>query len=412
MKKILIVFLFSFCSQNVFSLSQPDTSLIKKHVQYLADDALEGRGLGTYGFWKAASYIAEEFSKSQLQTSFQNFFIPVSFKSGSHAIIKIPTANVVGMLPANNKDLEKNYTVLGAHFDHLGFGDAGSLDPDGTVHNGADDNASGVAVLIEAARLWSQASEPHGNIIFVAFAGEEMGLLGSSYFVNHPPFDLSQTFAMFNFDMVGRLREKTLTVFGSGTALEWNTILSGASNDNGLFLTKHLSGIAPSDSTSFYLQDIPVLFLNTGSHEDYHKPSDDLDKINFDGMSYIVHFFNDILASVTSRHEKLSFQKTKDPKDPGRGSMPYFGSIPDYSYEGKGLRLSGVQADSPASKAGLQSKDIIVQFGTFIIEDIYNYTDALRAYKAGDEVLILYMRDNQQHETKAILEAHPSLSNN
>ena len=229
MKKFLFslsVLLFFFNSQFLCALTEgieaPNSLLLQQHVSYLASDELEGRGLGTEGLWEAAHYIAADFKKNGLlpfgdnNTYFQNFFVTVFF---GHGKVHIPVANVVGRLPANDPALSENYTVIGAHYDHLGFGEFGSLSPDKPdIHNGADDNASGTAGVLEAARIWSQSKTAHGNLIFVTFSGEELGLLGSQYFVDHAPYELSKTFAMFNMDMIGRMQENNLIVFGTGTA--------------------------------------------------------------------------------------------------------------------------------------------------------------------------------------------------
>src|SRR3989338_6582697 len=416
MKKVLLslsVFLFFSTSQILFALTEgiesPDLSLLQQHVSYLASDELEGRGLGTEGLWKAAHYIADEFQKNGLlpfgdrETYFQNFFIRASF---GKSLIYIPAANVIGLLPANDSSLSDNYIFIGAHYDHLGFGTHGSLSPDEpAIHNGTDDNASGTAGVLEAARIWAKTTVPHGNLVFVTFAGEELGLLGSQYLVEHAPDTLSKTFAMFNMDMIGRMQENNLIIFGTGTAAEWSPMIDEAEKNFDLIIRRKPSGLSPSDNTSFYLNNIPVLFFHTGTHTEYHHPSDDINLINFPGMVKTLSFLNNILMLTTARNEKLTFQETKDPHDPGNGGgdLPYFGSIPDYGFPGPGLRLNGVRANSPAEKAGLQRGDIIIKIDDTDIADIYTFTAVLKQHKAGDTIEVKYVREGKELSTKVTM---------
>ncbi len=407
MKKILIsgFLILNFCIVQGFALDSPNISLIQEHVNFLASDKQEGRGIGTEGIWKSARYIASHFSEYGLlpfgdgSTYFQNFFVT----KGS---IRLKVANVVALLPANDPTLSENYVVVGAHYDHLGYGSFGSLDPENpAIHNGADDNASGVAAVLEAARIFSQAFFPHGNLVFIAFASEELGLLGSAHFVKSPPYDVSQTFAMFNLDMVGRMKNNSLTVFGTGTAKEWDSLIDEINQSQNLDIHKRPSGLSPSDNTSFYVKDIPVLFFNTGSHGEYHQPTDDIALINFEGIGKVISFMDSAVLFVTGRTKKLQFQKTKDPhEDPGEGhGMPYFGSIPDYSFEGPGVKLNGVRTGSPAEEAGLKMGDVIIRIDNIEIKDIYDYTNLLKSRKPGDVIELVYQRGNEEITTKATL---------
>ncbi len=253
MKKFLIslsAVLFFSQLQTLHALSKdletPNLSSLQNHVQFLASDEQEGRGLGTEGLWKAAHYIADDFEKNGLipfgdnSTFFQRFFVNVNF---GHSKIHVPAANVVGHIPANTEELKNNYIVIGAHYDHLGFGAHGSLGEETPeIHNGADDNASGTAGVLELARIWSKTNTLHGNLIFIAFAGEELGLLGSSYFVEHSPYELSKTTAMFNMDMIGHMQENKLIIFGTGTALEWNGMIDETSKNFDLTIQRKPSG--------------------------------------------------------------------------------------------------------------------------------------------------------------------------
>ncbi|MBI2608878.1 MAG: M20/M25/M40 family metallo-hydrolase [Deltaproteobacteria bacterium] len=414
MRYFLLTFVFNVSLLFAYpsNLEIPQVEKLKQHISFLASDELEGRGTGTLGFWKAADYVAHLFQEYGLkslgenETFFQKFLVelPLHPQRENH-VFRLLSANVIGLLPANDKDFLDKYVVVGAHLDHLGYGGQSSLDPQSKeIHNGADDNASGVAGVLETARVWSQTKIKHGNIIFIVFGAEEMGLLGSLYFVEHPTYDLSKTYAMLNLDMIGRLSEDVLTLFGTGTALEWDEVLDLINSKEKLSMSKQSSGQSPSDNTSFYVHNIPVLFFNTGSHEDYHRPSDDVEFIHYEGMLKVLSFLSETLLYTTQRYEKLTFQETKDPHGPGGGGgLPYFGTMPDYSFQGKGVKLLGVNVDSPAQRAGLQKGDIIIKLGQFEVTDVYNYTEALRAHKDGDTVSIIYLRENVQYTTQATL---------
>lgn len=305
--------------------------------------------------------------------------------------------NVVGFLP--HKDAQTT-VVIGAHYDHLGYGESGgSLHAGGKqVHNGADDNASGVAVLIELARYLKQKSIQQ-NFLFVAFSGEELGLYGSSYFVQNQDMKNSAISYMLNYDMVGRLDtiSKKLIVNGVGTSPVW-TVLDTVLKQSALplQLEKTESGIGPSDHTSFYLQQLPVLHFFTGIHTDYHRPSDDAEKINYEGVFYIWDYSAKLIEELANR-PKLPFTKTKE--EESRKAPAYkvtLGVMPDYQFEGgQGLRIAGVIDGRPAQKAGLQAGDIIVKMGDYTVTDIMTYMEALSKYKKNDSIKIDIRRDNK-----------------
>nr|HAD52757.1 peptidase M28 [Algoriphagus sp.] len=303
--------------------------------------------------------------------------------------------NVLGFI---DNQAEKTI-VIGAHFDHLGFGGVGSLHRgDSAIHNGADDNASGTAALLALAELLKHQKH-QSNFLFIAFSGEENGLWGSNYFVKNPTIDLETVNFMVNMDMVGRLNEeKTLAINGVGTSPSFVSALDLVNADS-LKLVTSESGVGPSDHTSFYLQDLPVLHFFTGQHEDYHKPSDDSEKINYEGLLKVVRYIERLVGKL-DEEPKLAFTKTKD----SSGDSPRFtvslGVVPDYLFDGKGMRIDGVSEDKPAQAAGLQKGDVIVQLGDSSVVDMMSYMRALSAFQKGDEAKLWYERDGQKLEAQ------------
>lgn len=326
--------------------------------------------------------------------------------------------NVVALLPGSDPGLRDEYVVIGAHFDHLGRGGDGSLAPDSRdIHNGADDNASGTAGLLEIARLLSAGARPARSVLFIAFAGEEKGLWGSANWVAHPTLPLENAVAMLNLDMVGRMSEDALTVFGVGTAAEWDGLLDevNAALPEPLSLSKAPDGYGPSDHASFYGAGIPVLHFFTNTHAEYHRPEDDWHLINPAGIERVA----ELGAGVTRRlagagHEVVALtaieQERPSPvaasdeeRSSSRGYGPYLGSIPDMTPRDFGLRLTGVREGSPAERAGLQAGDVVVEFDGKPIADIYAYTYALQDRKPGDTVKIVVERDGQRVALTAVL---------
>lgn len=306
----------------------------------------------------------------------------------------IKAYNVGGLL--NNQ--AKQTVVIGAHYDHLGMGAEGSLyrgeEPE--VHNGADDNASGTAALIELAHFLSNTDDENFrryNYLFLAFSGEEMGLLGSNYFVKNQP-ENSHLHFMLNMDMVGRMEERQLQVNGTGTSPIWEEIFKGL--ECPLELSFSESGVGPSDHTSFYYHDIPVLHFFTGTHSDYHKPTDDVEKINFKGM---IQTMNLMLKIISVTPMEMTFSKTKtDDMSVPRFSVT-LGVMPDYLFNGKGMRIDGVTEDRPAHKAGLETGDIITKMGQVTVSDMMSYMKALGQFKEGDETQVEYLRDGKTKTT-------------
>jgi len=320
--------------------------------------------------------------------------------------------NVVGMLPGSDAALQKEYVVAGAHYDHLGLGDRNSLAPSeiGKIHHGADDNASGTSGVLELARVVARNKQSFKrSIVFMTFAGEELGLLGSSYFVNHPTIPLAGITAMINMDMIGRLTNDRLFVGGVGTSPNFRAWVEDFDKSVGLKLDYSDSGFGASDHTSFNSKKIPVLFIFSGLHADYHKPSDTSDKINGPGAVKILSLVYPILAKAANESERLEYTEVQEPQQPAGGGAggygPYFGSIPDFRDDLKGVLFSDVRPDSPAAKAGLKPGDLMVEFDGKAIQNLYDFTYALRAKKPGDVVVVVVKRNNQEIKANVTLEA-------
>jgi len=289
--------------------------------------------------------------------------------------------------------------IIGAHYDHLGHGHFGSRHTghDHPIHNGADDNASGVAILLELAKEFQEPGHEAFNYLYMAFSGEEMGLLGSSFFVKNPTIDLSTVDYMLNLDMVGRMKNRTLIVNGTGTSPLWENLLAKAQpKDQALNVTANQSGTGPSDHTSFYLKDIPVLAFFSGVHKDYHTPADDTNTLNYKGMAQILDFVHGIVDHSTDNAADFAFSKTKENKQTKRRRFNVtLGVMPNYGFTGEGMMIDGVTEGKAAENAGMKAEDIVTQMGSIKVNDIYDYMDALEKYKPGDEIEVEVLRDKE-----------------
>lgn len=287
--------------------------------------------------------------------------------------------------------------VIGAHYDHLGYGeDRNSMSPgEKSIHNGADDNASGTAALLEVARLLKESKLKSANYAIVAFSGEELGLFGSKYFAEKGPVPMQQVNYMVNMDMVGRLSaEKGLQIGGYGTSPSWGEVVPAAL-PKGLKVHYDSSGLGPSDHASFYLKNVPVLFFFTGTHGDYHKPGDDAEKINYDGQLTIVKTVYGVIEKTNGK-PKLAFSKTRDPQPvTGNGFTVTLGIMLDYTYNG-GAKIEAVRDGKPAKAAGILAGDVIVQMGEYPVTDAMTYTKALGTFKAGDSTTVKVKRGNEE----------------
>jgi len=343
---------------------------IKIDVVYLASDYLEGRETGTKGEDLAADYIAYRYAQLGMKKIDENlgYFQPFPFKelaNPHHDHGGIPKEglgkNVVGYFD-NQAD---KTIVIGAHYDHLGMGMAGSLHAgEPAIHNGADDNASGIAAMLLMAEWIKEKQLNESNYLFIAFSGEEMGLFGSKYFAEHPTIDLDKISAMINMDMVGRLNaEKVLAVNGVGTAPGFKNMIENNSVKEIVAVTSD-SGVGPSDHTSFYLKEVPVLHFFTGQHMDYHKPGDDAHLVNYEGIQLVSAYIYDLIEQINAQPQ-LVFIKTKDTKKESASAFKVtLGVMPDYVYTGKGMRIDSVIDGRVASKAGLKNGDIVIQLGS------------------------------------------------
>lgn len=399
MKNLLILIFLSLlisCNKEY----KPENK-IKQDVSFLADDKLEGRQTGTPGELKAAEYIKDRFKKLGLTPKgTDGFYQSFTFKpkTNPHEEVKF-TENADGTITGKNvvafiDNKAKNTVIIGAHFDHLGYGGDGSLYRDSikAIHNGADDNASGVAVMLNLASKLKNTNT-NNNYLFIAFSGEEMGLLGSNYFVKNPTINTKAVSYMINMDMVGRLKDSALAVYGTGTSPIFKQTLK--SHNNKFKLIQKESGVGPSDHTSFYLADIPSLHFFTGQHEDYHKPSDDTEILNYDGMAIISTYIFNVISDLND-NGKLAFRKTKNESEETPRFKVGLGVIPDYMYDGKGMRVDGVSEDKPAIKAGIKKGDVIIELGGNKVTDMMSYMKALSVYKAGDKTTVVLTRNGKE----------------
>ncbi|MBI2000372.1 MAG: M28 family peptidase [candidate division NC10 bacterium] len=320
--------------------------------------------------------------------------------------------NVIGLLPGTDPTLRGQAVVVGAHYDHLGLGGETSLAPSryGEVHPGADDNASGVAGVLGLARVFAGGGGARRTLVFVAFAGEEMGLLGSAQYARAPAFPLQGTVAMLNMDMIGRLRGDTLYVFGVETGKEFREILEAANREVGLRVRFSGDGYGPSDHTPFSAKDRPVLFFFTGPHEDYHRPSDTPEKINAPGLARVVRLVAGVVRRIGGEESAVTFARAETSSPPrargtGAGYGPYFGMIPEFGGSDEGVRLGGVRTGSPAEKAGLRSGDLILRFDGKVVKNLEDFVFVLRGKRAGDRVEVIYRRGTEVRMTSAVLEA-------
>jgi aminopeptidase YwaD len=318
--------------------------------------------------------------------------------------------NVAGYLPG----LTDEYIVIGAHYDHLGLGEQFSMAPSlaGTVHPGADDNASGTAGVIELARWFSRQPKQKRGILFLTFAGEELGLLGSSYFVNHPELPLTKDVAMINMDMIGRVRDGKVYIGGVGTGTTLRSLLEEVTPKYGLHIDYSDAGYGSSDHTSFTTKQVPVLFFFSGLHSDYHKPSDTWDKIDAPEAARLLQMIAEVSEDLADSPGRPLFVRVKEPAhgegvagsaSGGAGYGPYFGSVPDFGETTKGVKFADIRDDSPAAKAGLKAGDVLVEFDGKPIQNLYDFTYALRAKKPGDEVMVKVIRGTETVETKVLL---------
>jgi aminopeptidase YwaD len=345
--------------------------------------------------------IQNKIDASKKPASFILKNIKVSGETEAAEIEKI-ARNVGAVLEGNDPVLKNEYIVIGAHYDHLGIDqmlDASMYKgKDKQIHNGADDNASGTTGLLEVAEKFaSEKDKLKRSIIFLAFSGEELGILGSTFYTNNPSVPIENIAAMLNMDMIGRLNDANeLTVIGAGTSSQWKELLN-QKNIYNFKLALNDGGSGGSDHQSFTNKNIPVLFFFSGTHSDYHKPTDDWDKINFKGEENIANYVFDIALAVDQSEKRPDYVKVNEPSNRGMTrSKVSVGTVPEFGYNGNGYKLSGVTEGGPAAKAGLKGGDIIIKFGPKTIGNIYDFMSAMREYKAGDKVDVVVLRDGKE----------------
>lgn len=397
-----LISLFFIGCNNTPEFTKDQLPTIQQDVKYLASDELEGRLVGSKGEKLAADYIIKRYQELGLEsispeTPYLQSF-DVKPKVNPHSMIKdtatITGHNVVGFI--DNQSMKT--IVIGAHYDHLGHGEmGGSLFRSSSteIHNGADDNASGIAGILALAERVKVLELTTYNYLFLAFSGEEEGLWGSNYYTKNPVIENDNIAFMINLDMVGRLdEEKRIAIHGTGTTPLWDEIIDSIKVP-AFEIKKHESGVGPSDQTSFYLQDIPVLHFFTGQHENYHRPSDDAHLINYEGLELIVDYVEQVLT-LANGSLPPTFTKTKDESRSAPAFKVTLGVIPDYLYNEAGMRIDGVNDGGPAQKAGLEKGDIVKAMGELIITDMMAYMEALSKFEKGETITITIEREGQE----------------
>ena len=381
-------------------LSQPLGIVAASMTRSAADDLLQGSG-------QTIMSLAESIDRT---------LTPRALALGIHVRLDVTlmrgrgtTANVIGRLPGRDPKLAQEAIVIGAHYDHLGRGGEGSLAPDQrtAIHHGADDNASGTAAVIALAQAFAKAGGAPRTLVFAAFGAEEMGLLGSAHYVKHPPFPLDRTALMINLDMVGRMRDGKLYVGGVDSGSGLRAVVGDAARDAGVTVEMRGDPFAPSDHTSFYTAGRPVLFLFTGAHADYHRPTDTWDKIDADGLRSVTALAARTIAAVAAAPTAPAYGSVAAPTSarPRGAYGVFFGVIPLFGERtAPGVAISGVRAASPAERAGLQAGDVIVKFADVDVKTLEDLTFALRSKRPGDRVRVVVQRDGQTRELEATLE--------
>jgi aminopeptidase N len=385
------------------------------HVAFLADPARQGRGPGSAGHEAAAAYIAERFKAFGLAPGGVNgsYLQPFTMIAGPSGESK-PVANVVGYIPGTKAEWKSQSVVVSAHYDHLGLGwpDVHKGD-EGKVHPGADDNASGVAVMLELAHVLSAAEKPSRTIVFVAFTGEEEGLAGSKYFVEHSGrFPVGQVIGAINLDTVGRLNDQKLSVIGTETASEWQHIFRGASFVTGVESRNIPEAMQASDQVSFVRQGVPAVQIFSGANADYHRPGDSADKIDGPGLVKVATFVREGIVYLAERAEPLTITiapvgiaaptatnqvpAVRPPAAPGTPRRVSFGTVPDFAFEGPGVRVSGLVAGSPAEQAGIKEGDVIRALDGKPVANLQAFSSLLSAFAPGQAVKATVFRDGKE----------------
>jgi hypothetical protein len=384
MKNILylsILFLAS-CASSIPDVTTPEIKPtesditiedFKTHIEFLSSDQLQGRGAGTEGDKIAVNYIKKRFydaAPNKGRVEVQEHYV---FKDRRQKKDKVLTYNVIGYLVGNDKKLKDEFVVIGGHYDT-------TANAPGKINNGADDNASGTSMVIELFEKFASTNNHKRTLVFMAFGGEELGLLGSKHFVNNPTIDLDKVHLMVNLDMIGRMEDNNVQLGGAATAENFSSRLHPFLMEKNVNVIELGKGIfSRSDHYNFYKKDIPVLFFFTGVHDDYHKPSDDADKINYDGMKSISNMVEGIVDEFANTEDNLVFKSVEQEQTmqtPARMKVT-LGVMPDYAYDGKGVKIDSVIDNRPGKMAGMLDGDIVIRIEDMNITDIYKYMEAL-----------------------------------
>ncbi len=402
---ILVLFINACSPKLTFPIEEPSQN-IALDVITLSSDYMEGRMTGSEGEARAAGYLVKRFKEIGLEPKGENgnFFQTFSRKANRNPHLDeaqsdapmITGKNIIGYI--NNR--AATTVVIGAHYDHLGFGSISSLDGSKEIHNGADDNASGVAGVLFLAESIKKAKDiKENNYLFILFSGEELGLWGSNYFVNSSLYEKSKINYMVNMDMIGRLKDRNLAISGVGSSPVFESTLTKVSTPE-FNIKKTSSGMGGSDHSSFYSAEIPVLSFFTGMHPDYHKPSDDHEFINYSGMNDVLHYIYSVVWHLDKEKSKLPYTKAHDDSQTSRSFNVTLGVMPDYMFDGLGMKLDGVRDEKPASKAGMQKGDIITKMGDMDVKDVQDYMKALNSFEKGETIDVIVNRDGQTIKLK------------
>jgi len=402
----IVLFIASCSPKLTFPIDDPSQN-IALDVITLSSDYMEGRMTGSEGEARAAGYLVKRFKEIGLEpkgdngTYFQTFSRkasrnPHADEATSDAPL-ITGKNVIGYINNN----ANTTVVIGAHYDHLGFGSISSLAGNGEIHNGADDNASGVAgVLFLAESIKKSQDVKNNNYLFICISGEELGLWGSNYFVNNTTYDKNKFNYMVNMDMIGRLKDRNLAISGVGSSPVFEPILDKITKPQ-FNIKKTASGLGGSDHSSFYNAGIPVLSFFTGMHSDYHKPSDKHEFINYSGMNDVLHYIYSVVWQLDNKKSKFPYTKAHDDAPTRMTFSVTLGVMPDYMFDGLGMKLDGVREDKPAALAGIEKGDIITKMGDMEIKDVQDYMKSLSTFNKGDTIDILVIRDGKPITVKA-----------
>ena len=393
------------CATNIPSVTIPDIQETKNditiddfkaHITYLSSDGLAGRSSGTPGDRLAKDYIVNHFTNAGgLAERFVEVQEHYVSKSRLKPKNKVKTYNIIATLPGNDKKLKNEYVVIGAHYDSV----KNTL---GLIHNGADDNGSGTSMVLELFEKFASENNHKRTLVFMAFGGEELGLLGSKHYVNNPTIDLSKVQLMVNLDMVGRMdEENNVQLGGSPSAKNFSSKLHPFFVNSKINIIDLGKGIfSRSDHYNFYKKDIPVLFFFTGIHPDYHTATDDEDKINYDGMMEISKIVEPIIAEFANVEERLVFE-TMEEEEQEKMQSPSkmkvtLGIMPDYAFDDKGVKADSVIDNRPGQKAGMIDGDIVIKIKDFDIVDMYKYMEALSKIESGAKTQITVLRDKEE----------------